>query len=245
MEKLYPTKPTLFLDFDGVICDSINECFVSSWLAYYGMEDTQPDRVSLEYHNRFAALRPFIRTGSDYVFIHEVLASGRTVTGQADFDDLLEAGGEEKQRRYHEVFYETRENLLESEREYWLALNRIYDGVSDWLSVIQDHSYVVTTKKAAFAAEILSANGSSWDEERIFCSGKQRKIPFIRRIMDEHGILRAAFVDDQIDHLNKERDPAINVYLAEWGYVQPAWLKQSTVPILTKDDFLGLLRRLF
>jgi hypothetical protein len=238
-------EPVFFLDFDGVICDSIDECFVSSWVAYHDLTGNRATAVPLTYYRRFRALRPYIRTGADYVLIHRLLETGVDIGDQSEFDAHLEAAGEAVHARYHEAFYRARSTLLETDREYWTRLNRIYAGVHEWLPRIDALSFVVTTKEVSFAVEILAAAGSNWDQRKIYCSGKQRKIPFIRRIMDQWGIDRAVFIDDQIDHLVHEVDDAIDVYLAAWGYVQPEWLTQTQVPVITKAGFLDMLRRFF
>ena len=68
-EKAKHVMPTLvFLDFDGVICDSALECLVSSWEAYFRDHGRDaPKAVPVDLKERFLALRPYVRSGEDSV----------------------------------------------------------------------------------------------------------------------------------------------------------------------------------
>ena len=63
-------KILLFLDFDGVICDSEPECFESSSVAYRKLKSPENVSKSLEHRSLFRQLRPLIRSGEDYLVIH-------------------------------------------------------------------------------------------------------------------------------------------------------------------------------
>src|SRR5512138_3366484 len=119
--------PLLILDFDGVICDSLDECFVSSWPAYHTLyRKSPPPKVPITLRDDFARLRPFIRTGEDYLLIQEILTQGKSVQDQAAFDALIAEAGPEKMRIFKELFTKARSELLEKDKRFWLSLNRIY-----------------------------------------------------------------------------------------------------------------------
>jgi hypothetical protein len=215
----------LFLDFDGVICDSIDECFVSSWLAYHRRPGAPlPSSVAVGMRGRFAEMRPFIRSGEDYVVIQRLLAEGRVVSTQAEFDAALAAEGETE--RIKEVFYAARGNLLETDRAYWLSLNRVYREVRGPLARIADSEdvRVLSTKKSEFIVEILAANGISMPIRRVIYTGSQTKMEIIAAMIGPSD--RALLIDDQIDHLLACADPRVEVRLALWGYIRPEWPRQ-------------------
>jgi phosphoglycolate phosphatase-like HAD superfamily hydrolase len=236
------SRRLLFLDFDGVICDSIDECFVSSWIAHF-QADAQPLPASLpiEMRTRFARLRPFIRSGKDYVVIQKLISDGREVVDQRAFDAALRAEGPEGMARAKETFYDARSGLLALDRAYWLSLNRVYPHVHAPLAAVahRDDVLVLSTKKSEFIVEILAANGIRFPIERVIYTGSRTKSEIIVAMLA--GADRAVLVDDQIDHLLGCTDPRIESHLALWGYIRTEWLAQSPqVPRLGASE-LGAL----
>ncbi len=235
------SRRVLFLDFDGVICDSIDECFVSSWLAYHRRPGSrQPSSLAIGLRRRFAEMRPFIRSGEDYVVIQRLLAEGRVVSTQAEFDAALAAEG--GMGRLKEEFYAARGGLLESDRAYWLSLNRVYPEVRSPLARIADRDdvRVLSTKKSEFIVEILAANGISMPIDRVIYTGSRTKAEIIVAMLSPAD--RALLVDDQIDHLVACRDPRVEVRLALWGYIRPEWPGQHPeVPAVGLDALEALL----
>ncbi len=248
----------LVLDFDGVICDSIDECFACSWSAYFHLYlGKHPSSMPVSLRRDFARLRPLVRGGADFMLIQEILDTGRGVSQQAEFDAMARGAGDEKLKLFHDLFYQARAEMLEKDRRSWLALNRIYAHVTTAFSSLSPAAavYVLSTKKPEFIAEILAANGISLRRERILYSGSQRKMEIVERIREQGGFPRSTFVDDQIDHLVPGDGPAgalagdgerIRVYLATWGYIKEEWLREPLrVPTITPAQFVSLVQREF
>ena len=238
--------PLLVLDFDGVICDSIDECFASSWAAYHelrlGSTGAEPDRAT---RSAFAGLRPFVRSGEDFVFIQEALARGERVVDQASFDEAARRGGDEKRATYRELFYRARAEFFRRDRPGWLALNRVYPAMKEALSRLPPSAppFVLSTKKPPFIAEILAANGVAIPEGRIVWSDVEPKLRTVARLRDQAGRREAIFVEDQIDAIERNSDPGIRAYLATWGYVKREWLTGNAVPLITPEGFRELVDR--
>lgn len=231
-------KPLLFIDFDGVICDSVNECFVSSWLAYSGYRRCEPACIPLSDYSLFRRYRPLIRRGGDYLLLQRCIDKGIELANQVEFDHQAAIVGEAGMNAYHRQFYAARKRLLDDDRSYWLKLNRIYPHVFRPLLSAAESAWILTTKEVLFVSEILASHGLSWNEKRIICSGTDRKIDVIEKHLDEEET--AVFIDDQIDHFSGGVDPRISCYLAAWGYVRPAWL-EAEVDVLTERAFAGLI----
>jgi phosphoglycolate phosphatase-like HAD superfamily hydrolase len=221
----------VFLDFDGVICDSLPECYAVSLAAYYGLhlKTKVPDAARDGTEKVFRRFRPYIRRGGDYLFIQMAIHRGLTLESQSDFDSLVSAKPA-LDDTFHSLFYEARNQLFKTDPERWYALNPLYPGMKQLLgSYAKDRSFhILSTKEARFIAEILRHHGLDWDEERIYCSGKERKLDFIDRVMDELGGIEGLFIDDQMDHFKGGSRHPIHCLLADWGYVVPEWLTSGT-----------------
>jgi phosphoglycolate phosphatase-like HAD superfamily hydrolase len=248
----------LVLDFDGVICDSIDECFVSSWVGYFNLYlGRRPSYMPVSLRRDFARLRPLVRGGADFMVIQEILDTGHSASRQSEFDAYARTAGADKLKLFHDLFYRARAQMLENDRESWLDLNRIYPHMLAAFSRLPGNApvYILSTKKPEFIAEILTAKGMTLPMDRILYSGSERKMDIVARVDAEGGFKETMFVDDQIDHLVSGDGPArveagngarIRVYLATWGYVKEEWLRQPLlVPTITPEEFVTLVQREF
>ncbi len=237
--------PLLVLDFDGVICDSIDECFVSSWIAYHTLYRNDPPlHVPVTLRKEFARLRPFIRSGEDYLLIQEALSAGRRVEDQAGFDALSAAAGREKMAAFKERFMQARKTLLAKDRPFWLSLNTIYPHMLAAFAHIPRGAPVsiLSTKAPEFIVEILEHAQIHFPRERILKSASESKLPAVEEMRTAAGLERAVFIDDQIDYLLDPSYTRVEAYLASWGYVKQEWLKGDRgVRIITPEGLLKLV----
>jgi len=242
------TDSTLyFIDFDGVICDSALEGFVSSEIAYTRLTTGKdPDRCSLTGRDAFYRMRPFIRNGEDFLLLQEYITAGREIYSQQEFDAALSARGTDRMQQYRDAIYRVRQELVGNAREYWIHLNRIYPEVEPVIRgvVNREQVYILSTKQSDLIAEILSGSGIPWPKDRIITSLGKTKEEIITERMNAVNAAQALFVDDQPDHLLSPEasvDLGITCYLAAWGYVRPEWLEKSTSPVLYASQLSGVL----
>jgi phosphoglycolate phosphatase-like HAD superfamily hydrolase len=238
-------KGLVFLDFDGVICDSLPETLVSSWRGYYALRaEKEPSAVPITLLEDFRKLRPFVRSGEDFILIHELIAAGISIKSQEVFDAHLAETGAVKIENYKEAFYAARRDFLINHREYWINLNSLYPHASACLSnwASSPFLYILSTKRTKYIVEILTAKGIDIDPARVLSCAAKEKNTTILRILASRGSKKAMFIDDQIDHLTIDSahgpaDPRILGYLAAWGYVQEHWLQDPRgIEVLYPDQ---------
>ncbi len=229
------SPPTLFLDFDGVICNSLEECYRSSWMVVSG--DSEPPDAAA-YRALFAACRPFIRSGEDYVVAHEWAQRQEVPSSQDEFDRSLAAKGPEDLADLKVRLYRVRDALLAHRRSEWLSWNPLYKGMAQALEGQRENEavWILSTKKASFIGEILAYHGISWPEKRTVYTGNRRKLDLIAEILPEG---TATLIDDQIDHLDFSH-PTCRCLLALWGYASPAAMKTAPATV-SLDDALTLI----
>jgi phosphoglycolate phosphatase-like HAD superfamily hydrolase len=239
----------LVLDFDGVICDSVEECFVSSWEARFrlrGGTGLVPEPPA-DGPAAFARFRPFVRNGEDFLVILEAAERGIAVADQAAFDALAAEIGSRVLRDFKARFYEARERLLAEERGRWLRLNRVYPHAREALLAAIDAELplrILSTKRHPYILEILSADGVTLPAGDVHTTTGP-KVPVVRDLLAASGLGNAVFIDDQIDYLLGLDDPRIEGRLASWGYVRPEWLLPPLrVRPIDPDGFLALVNRL-
>lgn len=248
-----PCSDWLALDFDGVIVDSIEECLVVGYNAaqdYSGrptrilrLRDISPAQVAY-----LRALRNFVRTGEDYVYCSLALFENQPLSHQNAFDTYVENHAASR-AHLRDLFYRHRQQLLVEQPAHWIQLNPLFPPILKWL---QESSKVrvsiVTTKKAAYVARILTAHKIDFPPFQIYSTEKGRhKSEILAQLQKNFGQNSGHwhFVDDQVDTLLKIHLPRVWCYLAGWGYVndeQVALARRSGITILTLPDFVSRFR---
>lgn len=252
-----PDRTLLFLDFDGVICDSIEECFHSSAIAYFRRAKGVDIPVFSEaYRKAYREHRPFVRNGEDYLLIHALLSGESPRASQAEFDQARYEAGTRTLDEYLDAFTATRRDLVATDHAHWISLNPVYPFMRPLLPGLgaRPEAYILSTKKAEFIVEILGAAGVDWRADRILSMQDRPKLEAIRAILDataslEDAPARAIFVDDQIEHLARAVDGRVERYLALWGYALPGAQAEGVRPLSAAsaqamlEDFLKKAHR--
>lgn len=235
------SKSLVFLDFDGVICNSVLECLYSATIAYYIKHlKAHITSLPLSFKEGFIRYRPFIRTGEDYVVLADLVTRGVEIAKQEDFDRELQSNPADTLSHFRDLFYQTRRELMAHDFYHWMRLNPLYPGVKEPLKeAAQDPSiYILSTKVSDLIHKILLYHGIDWPEERILYSHTISKKDMIGSVLSSEGTAEATFLDDQLDHLRVAmEDKRISPFLANWGYVKPEWLEQREIPVLYIQDF--------
>ena len=230
----------LALDFDGVICDGMREVVESSWRANTAAFGRTPDAARRdEIAKRFGALRPAIESGWEMVLMISVLAE-RDPAGDGELKDRWGAVRDQwiasrglKTGALGEALDRVRDEWVGRDKPSWLGMHQFYAPMAGWLRGLCERGqvlYVVTTKEARFAHELLTGQGVPIPRERVIGkqTPKREKWDVLRDLAARHGLPPDGeglwFVEDRFDTLRglHEKAPdlsAIRLYLADWGYV--------------------------
>ncbi len=232
----------LFLDFDGVLCDSAAECYASSWIGYHRYKGRCPDSVSIADKEQFYRVRPYIRDAEDYLVLHYAVEQGIPLEDQQDFDALAKKIGEETLNSYHEQFFIGRTKLYGEHREYWLSLHPMFPATRPFLERFArcGRVHILSTKAPEFISIILDYYNLPWPEERIHYAKGREKLALLGSFLDGAELKnggRACFIEDQIDNVIRNNDPRIIPRLASWGYLRDDWREQTKVPLISERGF--------
>lgn len=237
-------RAMVVLDFDGVICDSAQECFAASWTAFHELLRREPaGPAPADARHAFRELRPFVRSGEDFVLIQQLVFLARAPRSQAEFDQEWARPGAPDRMRFRNLFYQARVELRNRDPGAWLAMNRIYPHVPAALRRLSPDAprYVLSTKKPEFVVPSLEAEALPIPRESVLYSEAEPKLVTVERLLAQARITEAVFVEDQIDAIRENRNPRIRTFLAAWGYVQKSWLAETGAWTVLQPEDLGEL----
>ena len=243
------TAPILILDFDGVICDTTEECLVAAWnawLGYTGREGwvTAPEQLPAIAGEQLRTLRPYVRTAGEYLVLLQALEAGTAVKSQADFERCGERFGAALAGKAERFFAARARHRREAPRQ-WLALHRVYPGIAAALPPLlaRFDAYMVTGKDGETVRILLEASDLTFPADRIFDREAGRdKLAHVRAIARRRHcpLDQVWMVDDNVIHLLPVQAAGAHVLLAGWGYHTPEHLalaRRERVPVVSLEEW--------
>lgn len=237
-------KPFLIaLDFDGVLWDSVHECFIVGRAAYLRLGGQFPLTQGLE--NLFKEGRPFCRTGQDFYVVFRALEEESNINFKTftvpEFDRLRKKYKEDAYK-YEPIFYEERHKMMKDNPERWAALQAPFSGILDELDLLQKnfaHIVIATTKDEASARFLLDKHSISIDVvSKEFSSDKVKQM---HHLSSKYGFAfsQFIFVDDLLDQVLLVQNIGVKSALAGWGYNTSRdreAAKEKEIPVLEIDN---------
>ena len=225
-------RKLIALDFDGVICDSMDECMLVSYNAYFNRSQDKGidySEITSELQIRFKKYRYLVGPAQDFYFLWKSLLSTNASSSNKIVKTYHKLKNDEmgKELPFAESFYILRSKLKENHFSQWILLNPIYKQIKSFLIDIVDinNLFIVTAKDTDSVLNILHANNIEINRKHIY--GREmslNKVKLFNKIIKETEIepQNIFYIEDKISHLIKVRTMGINGYLATWGYNSPS-----------------------
>ena len=234
-----PNEGGLYLfDFDGVVCDSCDECTVSALRTIRRLGaldqpmDTVPDHPPQWLFDKMRDIRPAIEVGWQIpvllsVFLNQQYAqennSGEQATPAmsvpdiiANYEQLVEewlAKYDKTDRDMIDTFGSIRDDWIATDLNSWLDINTFYPGVAESINTCMGKGVLVTTKQQRFAIALCRHAGVTDDalpDEDIYGLGMYKKKADV--IVDR---MESGGYESQATHFFEDRWPTLAKCLAD------------------------------
>jgi phosphoglycolate phosphatase-like HAD superfamily hydrolase len=251
------TPGLLALDFDGVVCDGMDEMVESSWRTLTEVTArAMPATRRAELAARFAPLRPAIESGWEMVVLLGVLSERPAADDVELRDGVRWAAVRDDYLRAHALthgpiataFDAIRAVWMESDARGWLERHRFYAGIAAWLTRLAAEGqpiYVLSTKGKPFLDALLAWQNVPLPSDRIIgkAEPKREKWDVLRSLAASHGLVAGDvwFVEDRLatllDMRRRAPDFGAHLFLADWGYIfrdrDPEAARSAGIPVLS------------
>ncbi|MBE9203164.1 HAD family hydrolase [Synechocystis salina LEGE 06099] len=224
----------LVLDFDGVICDGLQEYFQTSRQVCRQIWPTLPPEKLDRQKDNFYRLRPVIETGWEMPLLLQALATGiDPATIERAWSTVAQTLQNQEQiskAQLAPALDQVRDNYINNDLAHWLELHRFYPGVigqlNHWLqSPYPQWLYIVTTKEGRFVQQLLQNQKVNFPLGQIIGKEiKQPKYKTLQQLLAKHSYAsdQLWFVEDMLTTLQTVADQPVlgqsNLFLADWGY---------------------------
>ncbi len=171
MNKIPPKKGVVAVDFDGVIGDSVKECFVQAVKAFGDMGGVV-GRNSLN-ENKFREARPFVTKAKHFYTVLRLMQENPKIDFSGAVQKEIEAEYNKdtaKTAEFEERFYAHRKEMQENWSREWKKLQKSFPRVVDFIRSLQRKNdvFISTTKDKASVKELLRSYGIIIPGENIY-----------------------------------------------------------------------------
>jgi phosphoglycolate phosphatase-like HAD superfamily hydrolase len=222
----------LALDFDGVLCDGMQEYWQTAWRTYLELWQITDCQPPVEMFERFSQSRSAIEYGWEMPVLacalnQNISIAELTENWIATRDRILKMNSIDRPQLIA-TFDRIRDNWIAIDLDGWLSCHQFYPGTIDLIASLPQHQIqpmIITTKEGRFVERLLAGAGIEFDRQWIWGKEVNRsKADSLRLIIDEYGdrLTGIKFVEDRLPTLAKiaEREhlSRVELYLADWGY---------------------------
>jgi phosphoglycolate phosphatase-like HAD superfamily hydrolase len=216
------TEGTVYcFDFDGVLCDTLDESLVTSYSAYFNREAKSVSEIDPALRDFFYEHRYLVRPAGEYYLLFYAFQRGETFIGKERFLQLKITLAQEM-TAHAERFYAYRKRL-QKDQDYWLSLHRFYPQCIDFLEKRRNPFFIVTNKDRISVVTLAKRFGFIDRIIEIYSKeiSVDKKI-LMEKLIRDHGIDPTThpivYVDDHEGTLGEMRELPLDLYLASWGY---------------------------
>ena len=216
-------KEAIFLDFDGVIVDSISECFCVSLDTYYHENNFKYDNDV--YKNLFYKYRYLVGPVYQFMSLHKMLEKIiNTEVNESEsiklFNKIDSNYPNQLKKEYEYNFFQNRK-LYKNNIDKWLKMHEL-TKFGESIKQVENykHYYIITTKDKDSVKKLCDYfsiginNIFSKDDFNSFGSKGKIISHFINNSIYESVI----FIDDSVKHLDSVDDKRVKLFFANWGY---------------------------
>ena len=240
------SKKIIVFDFDGVVCDSSDECMVTSWNAWekWNFRDNFRNNLSKftkNYQLNFRKVRPRVRGAGEYYILCRSFSEGIDIDDQETYD-RLENEWYKDISLFKSFFFKARERLRQIDVNSWINLHPVFDDVIEVMKYLSDQNrlYIATLKDAQSVNLILSDKGLIMNEDRLLDQSQiTSKLQALDKFRKQIGCRKEdmIFIDDNVTHLLDPKEAKYNVFLTTWGMCLDEYLniaKINNIQLLDK-----------
>jgi len=213
---------TLAIDFDGVICDSTEECAVVTWnaLRIRDLDATGEQLTSgvpAEFRTRFARVRNYARSLGHFAVA--LAPAADEITSQIDFDRIYRAIPPDQVHAFVAGGRRVRALLRGQQVQAWCRMHRIFPGIPRLLAQFTGRAHVVTARDAASTCHVLAAHGLDLHIASVIGDCSDKAIA-IGRLCARLAIApeRTVFLDDNLTSVLAVAATGATALWARWGW---------------------------
>ena len=218
----------LFLDFDGVLFDTLREVYLVNRYQYRGIsffDEVDEENYKLYYKYKFLVYNIWM-----FYYFNPIVFEGVEEKDIVPlFKKALQNRNKDKEEQFCREFLKIRENLIKNHYDFWQGLEKPYDFFFEIKKMYEKDKInilVASKKNKTSIIQRFNYYDFDFDEDKIFAreilNNYSSKAEFFIEYMEQNGYSKAIFVDDNINNITPcKQYENIKTILALWGNTAP------------------------
>lgn len=237
------TVKVIAFDFDGVIVNSLKECYIVCKKVLEQMGE-KAEKLSWE---EFKRGRSFVLSSEDFYPVIKAIMENVDFSeiSQEDFEKLKHKN-RHKIREFAEKFHKIREEMIDEDSEKWKRLNIVYPNIVEAIKSISKRYKVViaTAKDRKSTFLLLRSAGLNFKEKDVITREFSiKKTEQIKRILEKFRLGKSdlLFVEDMFENAKSVMGMGVKVALVGWGYYskkQKEGTRKFGIPIIRNHSIV-------
>lgn len=214
----------LFLDFDGVLFDTLREVYLVNRSEFNKKSLFEPIEEDLyETYSKYK----FLVYNIWMFYYYNPLVFNKEENIVEKFNKAIKERDLDAEKRFCENFLEIRRKLVLDNYDFWKNLEKPYDFFFEIKKLYEKNNIniaIVSKKNKTSILERFSSYGFNLDKDFVFAreilDKYSSKEEFMNEYMNSYGYKEAIFVDDNNNNL-RIKNKNIKPMLALWGNNEP------------------------
>ena len=207
-------------DFDGVICNSIDECLLTSYNTFYNAELININDVPYQFKLYFYKYRYHVRPAKEYLLICKAYLKNKDLSYPIFVE--MRKSYEKEMKIFEDGFFNKRK-FLKKNIDIWLSYHKIYEHANQIISSLSNKFFILTTKDRNSVEMLANHFGFSNKVENIISKeiSTNKSVLFTYFFEQYHSLSngnQVIFVDDNEFHLADVKHFPLELFFAKWGY---------------------------
>lgn len=233
---------TIFLDFDGVLFDTVKEAYLLSRYAYYNISPYTP--INETEYSQFHKYRYLISKSWHFFYIFSLL--NKKISDyqfEKEYKYLVNNFDKKMVEEFDKRYVNERENLMKTDYTFWDDLDEPYPffyKIKELVKTTQNKFIILTNKKRLPVSHKLKKYELNID---LYANEDLQKYSskgeFIDNYIRKNNIKHAILIEDSSTNIKSCSCYNIDGYLVSWGYISPKEKgldqKQIVEKIINKD----------
>ena len=215
---------TIFLDFDGVLFDTVLESYLLARYAYFNISPFE--KINKNEYGKFRAVRYLITHSWHYYYIMKLIEDRISIENfSQDFKNALLDRNIELENDFDKNFQEKRVDLINNHFKFWNKLDKPYPFFEKIKHIANNFNIIIVSTKNEeailrhcydYGLNIEECNVIGKDKLKIYGS----KCNFLINYIEQNNVKNAVFIDDCKETIEKCSDITnLTPLVANWGYV--------------------------
>lgn len=217
---------TLFLDFDGVLFDTLKEAYLLCRYVFYKIDVRLP--IEPDKYARFYKFKYLVNNSWQYYYLMKCLSKDLSDNKLIkEYNNYLLDRDLVSEKIFDKDYYAIRETLKTTMQDFWISLEEPFEFFFNVKTLFEKRKFdvvIVSRKDFSSIKFRLNQYGLEINDNNIY--GKEQlesystKGQFLKEYINNNSISRAIFVDDNSKNLlSCQNIVNLKCFLAGWGNI--------------------------